>query len=141
MTHIFIFFIFVTCALLESMVLQFPFTVIFLSALSFYQYRLASRYALIAGLVLDLFSARLLGLSSIVFLMSFLVWDIFSQKIQAIHIIYRGIYLLLFLFFYHLFSYHTVVIPIFFRDAVVGFTILLLMFRLISLPHIGRLKV
>jgi cell shape-determining protein MreD len=83
------------CIIIESSLITFPFTLIitFLTA-TIWEER-GELLAFVAGLILDLFTLRFLGIDSLFFLILVFLWKYYRKRIYPGSILYRLIFLIL----------------------------------------------
>lgn len=130
---------FLLCAiLLESTILAVPLVLYVVLFLILYQSPYTAFGILASGLLLDLFTGRVLGGSSLVFLFAYILWSRITKKVQAYHFLYRIIFFVLLLMSYHLLSYKTIYPVLFLRDFVLGISFLSILLHL--MPRKGREK-
>lgn len=133
-----IIFIIIFCILLESTLISYPLTLIAITVLSIFAPEDAILLAFGAGLILDLFSMRILGLSSLYFLSLIYLGSRYRKKIHEGTFLYRFFYLLFAYIIYNFLFYKTVDFTGIIAIGVFGLAILKFSNRLF--PTIGSRK-
>lgn len=83
------------CILAESVLVSYPLTLLFLIIISIFSRENIDILAFVAGIALDLFTLRILGLDSIFFLIVIYIGERYRQKIYEGAFIYRLLFLMI----------------------------------------------
>ena len=118
------------CIIIESSLITFPFTLIitFLTA-TIWEER-GELLAFVAGLILDLFTLRFLGIDSLFFLILVFLWKYYRKRIYPGSILYRLIFLILAASVYSF---------LFYREIDFGKLVMVAVFGTIILLFVNRL--
>lgn len=95
------------CIFLESSVVSYPLTLLSITILSIFRQDKVTILAFVAGLTLDLFLIRPLGVDSLYFLLLLYLGARYSKKIYEGAFIYRSAYLMVSFIFYSFLFYKT----------------------------------
>lgn len=94
------------CLLIESTILPYPVTLVFNFILFPYLEKRIYFLSFLSGLLLDIFTLRILGLDSFIFLLIILIREIFNKRVRSKNVIYQIIFLILFLGPYSFYFYN-----------------------------------
>lgn len=118
------------CIILESVVISYPITLLAITLLSIFIEEDVVLLAFITGIVLDLFSLRTIGVSSLYFLALIYMGNRYRKKIYGGAFVYRFSYLFLSYLVYNFLFYKTVSIYGVITAAIFGAAALLFLDRL-----------
>lgn len=120
-----IYFLVFICILGESALVAYPLTLSAIVLINIVKKKDLVFLAFFSGLILDIFTQRLLGISSLYFLLLILLSVRYRQKIHEGAFFYRLGYLLLALFIYNFFFYKNITLISAVATIAAGTTVLL----------------
>lgn len=88
------------CVVLQSSVISYPFTILAVTVISIFREDEVVELAFVSGILLDLFSIRLLGVDSLYFLLIIYLGNRYRKKIHQGAFIYRFVYVMVPYVFY-----------------------------------------
>lgn len=119
-----IFLLMVIAILIESTFLPLPLVLSVIFIVNYYWEETSPEMLFIYGLLLDLFSMRLLGLGSLIFLSFYLINSLYAKKIQNKSLLFQIFIYIIFIFIYNLLYYSLSNLVIIFWEIAIGLSVL-----------------
>lgn len=125
-----LFLLIILSILIESTFLPYPLVLTVIFIVNYYFEETMPEMLFLYGLLLDLFSLRLLGLSSLMFLFLYAVNILYAKKLQNKSLPFQIFLYVILIFIYNLFYYSLTNFPVILLEIVIGLAVLILFERI-----------
>ncbi len=128
-----LFLLIILAILIESTFLPFPLVLTVIFIVNYYWEETTPEMLFLYGLLLDLFSLRLLGSGSLIFLSIYLINTLYAKKIQNKSLLFQVFLFVILVFIYNLLYYSLSNLGLIFWEIAVGLLLLILFEKIF--PH------